>query len=126
SKTFAEAQQKSNVKETTVPQDDIPVEITLPALGPNDSPDTISLLDAPTSADSTDVLTVNSADSLISNAKAAGEVESSGSPSSLWGIFIAGLIGGFAAFLMPCIYPMVPLTTSFFTKQGGNRVKGLR
>jgi len=45
---------------------------------------------------------------------------------SLWGIFLAGLIGGFAAFLMPCIYPMVPLTTSFFTKQSGGRMKGIR
>lgn len=44
---------------------------------------------------------------------------------SLWGIFIAGLIGGFAAFLMPCIYPMVPLTVSFFTKQSGTRAKGI-
>lgn len=48
-----------------------------------------------------------------------------GTPTSLWGIFIAGLIGGFAAFLMPCIYPMVPLTVSFFTKQSGTRAKGI-
>ncbi|WP_257670181.1 protein-disulfide reductase DsbD family protein [Parapedobacter tibetensis] len=46
-------------------------------------------------------------------------------PRTLWGIFIAGIIGGFAAFLMPCIYPMVPLTVSFFTKQSGTRVKGI-
>lgn len=46
-------------------------------------------------------------------------------PQSLWGIFIAGLIGGFAAFLMPCIYPMVPLTVSYFTKQSGTRMKGI-
>lgn len=35
---------------------------------------------------------------------------------TLWGIFIAGFIGGFAALLMPCIFPMLPLTVSFFTK----------
>ncbi|SEL45835.1 protein-disulfide reductase DsbD family protein [Parapedobacter koreensis] len=46
-------------------------------------------------------------------------------PQTLWGIFIAGIIGGFAAFLMPCIYPMVPLTVSFFTKQSGTRTKGI-
>jgi len=51
--------------------------------------------------------------------------QSSSSDQSLWGIFIAGLIGGFAAFLMPCIYPMVPLTTSYFTKQSGSRRKGI-
>ena len=37
---------------------------------------------------------------------------------SLWGILIAGLLGGFAAFLMPCIFPMLPLTVSYFTKTG--------
>lgn len=52
--------------------------------------------------------------------------ESPAENSSLWAIFIAGIVGGFAAFLMPCIYPMVPLTTSFFTKQGGSKAKGLR
>jgi thiol:disulfide interchange protein DsbD len=46
-------------------------------------------------------------------------------PKTLWGVFIAGLLGGFAAFLMPCIYPMVPLTVSFFTKKGGSRSKGI-
>ncbi|NGM65898.1 protein-disulfide reductase DsbD family protein [Sphingobacterium sp. SGR-19] len=44
---------------------------------------------------------------------------------SLWGIFIAGLLGGFAAFIMPCIFPMVPLTVSFFTKKGGSRARGI-
>lgn len=48
-----------------------------------------------------------------------------GNHSSLWAIFIAGFIGGLAAFLMPCIYPMVPLTVSFFTKQSGSRAKGI-
>lgn len=58
----------------------------------------------------------------------AGTIASKGvddSPTSLWGIFIAGIIGGFAAFLMPCIYPMVPLTVSYFTKQSGTRLKGI-
>jgi thiol:disulfide interchange protein len=35
---------------------------------------------------------------------------------SLFGIFLAGFVGGFAALLMPCIFPMLPLTVSFFTK----------
>lgn len=45
---------------------------------------------------------------------------------SLWGIFIAGLIGGFIAFFLPCIYPMVPLTISFFTKRAETKGKGIR
>jgi len=51
--------------------------------------------------------------------------QGSGDKQSMWGIFIAGLIGGFAAFLMPCIFPMVPLTVSFFTKKAGSRSKGV-
>lgn len=44
---------------------------------------------------------------------------------SLWETFIAGLIGGFLAFIMPCIFPMVPLTISYFTKRAGSREKGI-
>lgn len=44
--------------------------------------------------------------------------ESTADKGSLWTIFIAGFIGGFAALLMPCIFPMLPLTVSFFTKSG--------
>jgi len=46
-------------------------------------------------------------------------------PQSLWAIFLAGFVAGFAAFLMPCIYPMLPLTVSFFTKKAGSRAKGI-
>ena len=44
---------------------------------------------------------------------------------SLWGIFLLGLLGGFIALLTPCVFPMIPLTVSFFTKQAGNRSKGI-
>lgn len=43
----------------------------------------------------------------------------------LWGIFLLGLLGGFIALLTPCVFPMIPLTVSFFTKQAGNRGKGI-
>jgi len=44
---------------------------------------------------------------------------------TLWETFIAGLIGGFLAFFMPCIFPMVPLTISYFTKRAGSKNKGI-
>ena len=44
---------------------------------------------------------------------------------SLWEIFIEGLLGGFTAVLMPCIYPLLPLTVSFFTKKAGSKTKGV-
>jgi thiol:disulfide interchange protein len=44
---------------------------------------------------------------------------------SLWTIFIVAFISGFAALLTPCVFPMIPLTVSFFTKQSKNRAKGI-
>lgn len=44
---------------------------------------------------------------------------------TLWQTFIEGLLGGFLAFLMPCIFPMVPLTVSYFTKRAGSKQKGI-
>jgi thiol:disulfide interchange protein DsbD len=44
---------------------------------------------------------------------------------SYWAIFIAGFIGGLLALLMPCIFPMIPMTVSFFTKQSKTRAKGI-
>ena len=48
------------------------------------------------------------------------------SSTTLWSIFIKGLLGGFLAFLMPCIFPMVPLTVSFFTKKASSPAAGIR
>lgn len=44
---------------------------------------------------------------------------------SMLGIFIAGFLGGFLALLTPCVFPMIPMTVSFFTKRSGSRQKGL-
>ena len=63
----------------------------------------------------------NSVASVLVSNKTASKAE-----GSLWAIFIAGFIGGLAAFFMPCIYPMIPMTVSFFTKQSGSRAKGIR
>lgn len=43
-----------------------------------------------------------------------------------WWIFIAGFLGGLLALLTPCVFPMVPLTVSFFTKNGKDRSQGIR
>ncbi|AFD09097.1 thiol:disulfide interchange protein [Solitalea canadensis DSM 3403] len=46
--------------------------------------------------------------------------------ASTWGIFIEGFLFGFVALLMPCIFPMIPLTVSFFTKRSPSRAAGIR
>ncbi|MTH13976.1 cytochrome c biogenesis protein CcdA [Flavobacterium sp. LC2016-01] len=45
---------------------------------------------------------------------------------SLWSIFFFAFLGGFAALLTPCVFPMIPMTVSFFTKQSKSRAKGIR
>ncbi|MGS2741820.1 protein-disulfide reductase DsbD family protein [Sinomicrobium sp. M5D2P17] len=41
--------------------------------------------------------------------------------TNLWWIFSGGLLGGFLALLTPCVFSMIPLTVSYFTKNGGVR-----
>ena len=43
--------------------------------------------------------------------------------ASLWRIFLLGLLGGIIALITPCVFPMIPLTVSFFTK--GEKGKGM-
>jgi len=45
--------------------------------------------------------------------------------SGIWGIFALGFLGGLIALLTPCVFPMIPLTVSFFTKQSKNKSKGI-
>ena len=44
---------------------------------------------------------------------------------SLWGIFVLGFLGGLVGLIMPCTFPMIPLTVSFFTKRSGSQKKGI-
>jgi thiol:disulfide interchange protein DsbD len=44
----------------------------------------------------------------------------------LWTIFFFAFLSGFAALLTPCVFPMIPMTVSFFTKQSKTRSAGIR
>ena len=47
--------------------------------------------------------------------------------SSLWSIFLMGVLGGFIALLTPCVWPIIPMTVSFFLKRAkDDRKKGIR
>lgn len=45
---------------------------------------------------------------------------------SLWTIFILSFASGLAALLTPCVFPMIPMTVSFFTKQSKTKAKGIK
>lgn len=44
--------------------------------------------------------------------------------SGLWYIFFAGLLGGLLALLTPCVFPMIPMTVSYFIRNTSNKAKG--
>jgi thiol:disulfide interchange protein DsbD len=48
------------------------------------------------------------------------------SQRGLWSIFFIAFLSGFAALLTPCVFPMIPMTVSFFTKQSKTKAAGIR
>ncbi|SDS01709.1 Thiol:disulfide interchange protein DsbD [Formosa sp. Hel1_31_208] len=44
----------------------------------------------------------------------------------LWSIFFVAFFSGFVALLTPCVFPMIPMTVSFFIKQSQSKAKGIR
>lgn len=57
--------------------------------------------------------------------EATGEIRSGNENArSLWGIIIEAILWGFAALLTPCVFPMIPMTVSFFMKGNKNKAKG--
>lgn len=55
--------------------------------------------------------------------EATGDSEKEGG-KSLWGLILAAIAWGFVALLTPCVFPMVPMTVSFFMKQEGGKARG--
>lgn len=72
-------------------------------------------------------LAVNTADNDQSNSTAITEntIDKS-EQKGLLSIFIIAFFSGFAALLTPCVFPMIPMTVSFFTKQSKSKAKGIR
>lgn len=62
---------------------------------------------------------------VISELNALNENSAEGSDSLLY-IFIAGFAGGFLALLTPCVWPIIPMTVSFFLKRNKDRSKAIR
>nr|WP_199157636.1 cytochrome c biogenesis protein CcdA [Pedobacter sp. ASV2] len=62
----------------------------------------------------------------VSTAKVDSAKTETGQSKTLLSIFAAGFIAGLIAFLLPCIFPMVPLTVSYFTKRAETKGKGIQ
>lgn len=85
----------------------------------------VQFTDIPTAADSIAIRKKAAAEAAKAKPAAQTAIAKPEAPKTLWQIFIEGLLGGFTALLLPCIYPLLPLTVSFFTKQSGTRAGGI-
>ncbi|MEO6632329.1 MAG: cytochrome c biogenesis protein CcdA, partial [Mucilaginibacter sp.] len=85
----------------------------------------VQFTDIPTAADSLKAFKKKQAELEKAKTQAIVKAVPAEKPKTLWEIFIKGLLGGFTAILLPCIYPLLPLTVSFFTKKSGSRAKGV-
>ena len=54
------------------------------------------------------------------------KTKSNSSKKGLWSIFIIAFFSGFIALLTPCVFPMIPMTVSFFTKQSKSKAAGIK
>ena len=55
-----------------------------------------------------------------------GQSDQIADTGSLWGLFLTSFIGGLIALLTPCVWPIIPMTVSFFLKRSSNRRKAIR
>lgn len=63
---------------------------------------------------------------VIDQLRSFGENTSDGGIHSLWWIFLMGFLGGLVALFTPCVWPIIPMTVSFFLKRSENKVRGRR
>lgn len=57
---------------------------------------------------------------------ACGEAAHDSKKSSFWTVFVLGFLGGLIALITPCVFPMIPVTVSFFTKRSKTRKQGVK
>jgi len=56
---------------------------------------------------------------------ACGDVQAS-TDASAWSVFFLGFLGGLIALITPCVFPMIPVTVSFFTKRSKTKKEGIQ
>ena len=63
---------------------------------------------------------------VIPELKAYGDKALSQTEGSLWMLLVGGFLGGLVALVTPCVWPMIPMTVSFFLKRSKDKKKGIR
>ena len=72
---------------------------------------------------SVDTDKTNKTDTTAVIKQGGNEINSATDKGGLWGLFIAAFLAGLAAILTPCVFPMIPMTVSFFMHENKSKVK---
>lgn len=86
---------------------------------------------APTPADNPDQIATTQAPAQPDNAQLSQwwepvDVSTNSVQQSYWAILIFGFLGGLVALMTPCVWPMIPMTVSFFLKKSKSRSRSIR
>lgn len=73
----------------------------------------------------TSAVTVTVTDTNTVTAAAAPTAAASATKKSLWGVFLLSLLAGLGGLLTPCVYPMIPMTVSYFMRGSKSRAKAI-
>ena len=123
------AAKEAPAKEAAAPSESAPVPGT--SASGSDAPAADTAAPADTAAAAPDAAAVNTpaTDAAALWSPVISELktyEDAPTDSSLFYIFFAGFVGGFLALLTPCVWPIIPMTVSFFLKRNKERSKAIR
>lgn len=107
------------------PPTSVDFELTVPAFIPDETAPVMSD-EVETSSETTQEETEETEEPAIITLIDEVPIEQSTEKSGLWYIFFAGLLGGLLALLTPCVFPMIPMTVSYFIRNTSNKAKGKR
>lgn len=104
-----------------LPPDDTLLSIAIPA-GSAAAP--VAGGDAPQTAVATDTSATDKSDASAAAAPTVTAAPDAAGGGTMWALIVEAILWGFAALLTPCVFPMVPMTVSFFMKSSGNAALG--
>lgn len=98
----------------------------LPEIKATEATSEIAICSLSKPTDSVEITDADTTKQTVAPVKNSNNATAEKEEKSLWTIFFLAFLGGFAALLMPCIFPMIPMTVSFFTKQSKTKAAGIR
>lgn len=115
------------IKDAVAAVQDTAASDTLAAAGQEDTVNNAAANDNDSDALAMSATNGGNSEGLTAGGSSSKQMDASAEkPNSLWMIFVLGLGAGLLAVLTPCIYSMIPITVSFFTKKVSTRSQGIK